>query len=229
MPIHTIKKEKDSEKIIKGTQRIEALADGIFSIILTLMVFDMKVPQLSPGDSMDDYQLWIKIYSMWPQFLTFVFSFVILGCFWMGHKSHMNKVERTNRPYEFLNILFFFCVCLIPVGAITLSKYPMNTTAVLFYSSIVLLAGMVFMLKWHYAVRHELYYSYLSAARIRGVYFRTLVNPICVLLAILVSFVDPRISYFFFLLPILYFIYPETIDTHINRITKKTSHSSTEK
>lgn len=215
---HTILKEKDSEKIKKSTQRIEALADGIFSIILTLMVFDLKVPPLAPEDTNNAYALWIKISSMWPEFATFIFSFIILGIFWMGHKSHMNKVERTNRPYEFLNILFFFTVTLIPVGAITLSKYPLNHTAVMFFSTVVFLAGVVFLLKWHYSVKHDLLYPYLSSERIRGVYVRTIVNPVCALLAIPASFLDERLAYFFFVLPVVYFLYPETIDTHIERI-----------
>lgn len=218
MAPHYLYREKDSEKITKTTQRVEALADGIFSIILTLMVFDLRVPALPKGAEADPLLLANAIVSLWPQGLTFIFSFSMLGIFWMGHRSHMDKIERTNRPYEFLNILFFFSVSLIPLGAITMSKYPFNHTAILFFALIILISGMVFLLKWQYAVKHELVYSFLSSDRLMGVLKRTAVNPICAVLAMLCSFVDFRLAYFFFALPVLYYVFPEHIEHRMEQI-----------
>jgi len=227
MPI-SINKELDSEKIsLKNTtQRVEALADGIFSIILTLLVFDLKVPQLANVDTNNWQALWKELYLLWPQMLTFVFSFIILGIFWMGNRSHLSKIERTNRPYEFLTILFFFSVTLIPFGTKILGKYYFNQTAIIFFSSIVFLAGALFVLKWRYAVHHELIYSSLSEERISGVYKRSLVNPICALLAIAATFIDYTLAYTFFALPVLYYVFPEQIETHLQKM-KPSNHKNT--
>jgi len=219
MPIN-INKELDSEKISSKntTQRVEALADGIFSIILTLLVFDLRVPPLPTDQEENWLLLWKQLYLMWPQLLTFVFSFIILGIFWMGNRSHLSKIERTNRPYEFLTILFFFAVTLIPFGTKILGKYYYNQTAIIFFSSIVFLAGALFVLKWRYAVHHELTYSSISNERIASVYKRSIVNPICALLAIGATFIDLSLAYVFFALPVLYYVFPEQIETHLQKM-----------
>ena len=63
-----------------GKGRIEALADGIFAIAMTLLVLDLKTP--APGDTPDDLPR--KLGEMWPRYLTYVVSFLILGVLWVG-------------------------------------------------------------------------------------------------------------------------------------------------
>ena len=62
-------------------ERLNTLVDGIFAIVLTLLVLDIKVPEIT-----SDTELIGQLVDLWPQFFSFGLSFVILGLFWLGHQ-----------------------------------------------------------------------------------------------------------------------------------------------
>ena len=62
--------------------RIEALTDGIFAIAITLIVFDIKVPAVT---QMNQLNLRHELIQLWPRFLAYIISFVMLGVYWVGH------------------------------------------------------------------------------------------------------------------------------------------------
>jgi len=91
--------------------RIEALTDGIFAIAMTLMVFDIKV---APVAHMDQWNLRHELIQLWPRFLAYVISFVMLGVYWVGHHNQYHYIRRTDRPFLWINIFFLMGVSLIP-------------------------------------------------------------------------------------------------------------------
>ncbi|HEY4291409.1 TMEM175 family protein [Luteibacter sp.] len=59
--------------------RLEAFSDGVFAIIITIMVLEMKVPH---GTEVRD------LLPLWPVFLSYVLSLVYVGIYWNNH-HHM--------------------------------------------------------------------------------------------------------------------------------------------
>ena len=55
--------------------RIEALSDGLFSIVMTLLIFNIKVPSLT--QPMNGYELMEQLWKMWPLFRSYYISFAI--------------------------------------------------------------------------------------------------------------------------------------------------------
>ena len=55
--------------------RIEALSDGVFAIILTLLVLELKVPALTDHASVGE--LLHHLYEALPKFVSWLISFVI--------------------------------------------------------------------------------------------------------------------------------------------------------
>src|SRR2546426_6245883 len=91
--------------------RIETLADGVFAIVMTILVFDLKAPDVAaPSD------LAPSIFALWPRFLTYGISFVVLGVYWYAHHSQFRFIERTNKIVIWLNINFLAAVALVPVS-----------------------------------------------------------------------------------------------------------------
>ena len=94
----------DTELIVGDTNlisglsktRIEALTDGVFAIAMTLMVFDIKVP---PVAQMDQLNLRHELIQLWPRFLAYVISFVMLGVYWVGHHNQYHYIRRTYRAF----------------------------------------------------------------------------------------------------------------------------------
>ena len=83
--------------------RIEALTDGIFAIAMTLMVFDIKVASVA---QMDQLNLRHELIQLWPRFLAYVISFVMLGVYWVGHHNQYHYIRRTDPTVSLDQYLF---------------------------------------------------------------------------------------------------------------------------
>src|SRR4030088_188078 len=101
--------------------RIEALTDGVFAVAMTLLVLDIKVPELEPP--LAGAELPLKPLALWPKFLSYLISFVILGVYWVGHHIQLSFIRRADRPLLWINILFLLWVALVPF----LPHYSVNT------------------------------------------------------------------------------------------------------
>ncbi len=198
------------------THRVEALADGLFAIALTLLVLEIKVPKLVEGQSATEL-LHALLHDV-PHFLSFFLSFIILGVYWFGHRAQINLVEKSNRAYEWLNILFFFFISVIPFSAALLGHYYDNRAAIIFYSLNVIACGAGFISMWYYSVTRKLIYAHIDAQTIRTVYIRVLFNPSCAFLAILVSFLSEQLSLVFLAAAPIYYILPHKVDQNIAKL-----------
>src|SRR5215475_9204742 len=87
-----------------GRNRIEALTDGVFAVAMTLLVLDIKVPELQ--QPLATAELPLKLLSLWPKFLSYTNSFVILGVYWVGHHFQLSFIRRADRPLLWINIFF---------------------------------------------------------------------------------------------------------------------------
>jgi Endosomal/lysosomal potassium channel TMEM175 len=100
----------DDTNLISGLSktRIEALTDGIFAIAMTLMVFDIKVPAVT---QMNQLNLRHELIQLWPRFLAYVISFVMLGVYWVGHQSV--SLYSAHRPTVSLDQYLLLNGCLL--------------------------------------------------------------------------------------------------------------------
>ena len=71
--------------------RLEALSDGVFSIVMTLLVFQLVSPLIS--DAKTAGELHSALLVLWPTFVSFVISFIMLGIFWVGHHSYLSLIH----------------------------------------------------------------------------------------------------------------------------------------
>lgn len=104
-----------------GKGRIEALADGIFAIAMTLLILEVKVPSLLPGQL---EELPHRLLDLWPKIAAFVISFLVCGVFWVGHHAQLHYVRRADRTFLWLNIAFFLVISAIPFSAALIGEYP---------------------------------------------------------------------------------------------------------
>ena len=101
------------------TDRLETLADGVFAIAMTILVFEITVPDLATGE-LD--QLGSKLLALWPKLLAYVISFIVLGIFWIGHHNQFAFIRRANRTFLWLNIVFLMLIAFIPFSAALLGR-----------------------------------------------------------------------------------------------------------
>ena len=92
--------------------RVLALTDGVFAIIITLLVLDIHVPELASHES-----LRAAITDIRPSFISFVLAFIVAAMQWVGHRDLFTLIRYTDRGIIWLNLLTLFTVCLLPFGS----------------------------------------------------------------------------------------------------------------
>src|SRR5262245_56627214 len=92
--------------------RMEALTDGIFAIAMTLLVPEVKVPDLPKTVSTND--LLLKIRDQAPAFISFIISFLYCGLLWLWHHLAMHFVRHLQLALVWLNVFFLMSVSLMP-------------------------------------------------------------------------------------------------------------------
>lgn len=85
--------------------RLEAFSDGVLAIIITIMVFEIKAPELTT---------WDALRSVWPVFLSFVLSFIHVGIYWNNHHHMMKLSTKINGNVLWANMHLLFWLTLVP-------------------------------------------------------------------------------------------------------------------
>ena len=196
--------------------RVEALTDGVFAVAMTLLVLDIKVPELQPP--LDISQLPGRLLALWPKFLSYTISFVILGVYWVGHHIQLSYIRRVDRPLLWINLLFLLWVVLVPFSTALLSEYPKAQIAITIYGLNLIAIGVTLAVHWWYATAEARHVDAdIHPGLVRGALLRTLMAPAVYVVAIAVSFLRPELSLLLYaLVPVLY-ILPGRIDVHWGR------------
>jgi len=116
--------------------RIVAFSDGVFSIAITLLVLDLKLPEHLAND-----EIWRHLLDQREQFLAYAISFAVIARFWVVHHSFFSEVRAFDSRLIGLNMLYLAWIVLIPFSTQVLGEYGGTFPAVVVYSAN--LAGVV--------------------------------------------------------------------------------------
>ncbi len=103
---------------LRDPARVIALSDGVFAIILTILVLDLEVPELEPGQSLGS-----ALVGLGPTFAAYMISFLMTGMYWVWHRDLFAGVRHVDRAVVWLNLLFLLPASLIPFAASLLGAY----------------------------------------------------------------------------------------------------------
>ena len=194
--------------------RIEALSDGIFAFAMTLLVLDLKIPH-SLGPSAAASPLGETLLALWPKFLSYFMSFVVLGVYWIAHHGYAHFLKRTDRWLLWCNLLFLMFVVLVPFSTDLLGDYPRHKGAVMIYGANFIALGLTFYLQWWYATSgHRLVGRDLEPEVVRRGKRRMLGGIAVYSCAVLLALVSPTLSVILYAAIPLFFIFPSRIDHH---------------
>lgn len=197
-----------------SSMRIMTLADGVFAIVLTLLVLDIKAPQAS-----SEAELISQLLVLWPKLFSYIISFAILGIFWFGHHMEFHYIRRSDRIHIWLNLLFLVCIAFIPFSAALLGANLQNRVAIAVYGFNLIAAGLVRYIHWRYITQgHRLVDAHMDIRIIRKVQRIFLIVPFVYLVAICLSFVSVPLSLVLYtLIPVLY-IRPPREDRYLTSL-----------
>ncbi|MEI6750827.1 MAG: TMEM175 family protein [Bacteroidota bacterium] len=86
-------------KTIFSKTRVEAFSDGIFAIIVTLLVLEIKVPHIE--DHASARALTDSLLKLFPKFISWIISFFTVAVIWVNHHKIIQAIQATG-PWHIL-------------------------------------------------------------------------------------------------------------------------------
>jgi len=187
------------------TNRLEAFSDGVTAIAITLLVLEIKVP---PGES-----LGLGLLHLWPSYLAYTTSFVVIGAIWLNHHAMFDMIVRADHGLLLLNTLHLMFIAFLPfptaVLAEALHASSGQNVATAFYAGTLTVIGLlVTAMWWHAAAHSELLSDEISEEEVKAIGKRFLVGPTGYGFATVLAFVSPWLSIALFVALNVYFLWP---------------------
>lgn len=115
--------------------RLEAFSDGVIAIIITIMVLEMEIPE---GAS------FVALSKILPLFLTYAFSFIMVGIYWNNHHHLFQAVHKINGKILWANLALLFWLSLFPFATGWMGNNHFQQNPVALYGCILLMASIAF-------------------------------------------------------------------------------------
>ncbi len=128
--------------------RLEAFSDGMFAIILTILVLELHVPELENA-SFEAFRA--GLLGLAPKFFAFLFSFFIIAIFWVNHHAIVHHVHKVDTKLLWLNMGLLFFSSLFPFITAFVGDYMMNPFVVALYPLNMAFSSVMVNALWKYA------------------------------------------------------------------------------
>lgn len=192
--------------------RIEAFSDGVFAIIITLLVLELKVPTIAAEH--DAAALASALRALLPKFMSWVMSFAIVAIFWVNHHRFFNLLKHADNGLLWLNSLFLMLLSFIPFPTALLGEYHKEPLAVMSFGVVMTLASLVFAwMRWYASLHAKIVNEDLSPAYLRqDVRQSFLLGPVLYGVATLTALLHVNVAIALYALIPLYFILPRGVE-----------------
>lgn len=184
--------------------RLDQLADGIFAIVMTLLVLEIRVPTIE--GAVTNAAVFSAVASAMPLFLAYLLSFMLLFTYWRGHHHIASVLARSIDPtFATLNAFFFLFVALVPFSTLLLGGYHETQAAIAIYGVHVIVIGLLLYVMRRYVIASpEIQHTDLAPIELHHGTMRILVPVYTAAAAILISFANTNLSLFLFTVAILF-------------------------
>jgi len=198
-----------------GKNRIEALADGIFAVAMTLLVLDIKSPDTPWFET--SRQLADHLGKLEHSFVMYVISFVVLGLFWFGHHLQFHFVRHVDRRLLWTNLAFLLFTVLVPFSTDLVGDHGHLLLPVVIYGvNLLVLATLLLAHLHHLAAKPDLSSADLTGEAIAHMRRQVMMFAIVPIASIAMSFYNPRFGMYLYLLLAV----PAFVPGGIDRMTR---------
>ncbi len=170
--------------------RVEAFSDGVFAIAITLLILEIRVPHGDGG-------LWAGLLALWPSYIAFLMSFIVILIMWVNHHELLRLVRSVNYPFLFANGLLLLTVTFVPFPTAVLAANlttPDAKVAVAFYCATFVANALLWNLLFTTMVRGGLLRREVTAATVDTVRRTYYVGALVYVLATGLAFVRPALG-----------------------------------
>lgn len=168
-------------------ERVSALSDGVFAIVLTLLVLELQLPD-------GDESVLVLMREDWRVFFAWLISFVVLARFWLVHHAVTSGLRQCHTTTLTLNFAVLGAVSLVPFSADVLGteRITESWSTIVFAVNVGVLSLSLGLLARHTAQKPHLRHANRSVTTLNRYQTHHLyVLPLVTLASILLAFVHP--------------------------------------
>ena len=123
-------------------KRVEFLTDGICAVVMTLLVLEISIPQISSShddatidSAAAETELLKGLFDLWPKLLSFGITFIILAIYWLAHHRQFYHIKHVNRTLIWINFMFLMATCLLPFSTSLLGEYSQQQISIFVFGA----------------------------------------------------------------------------------------------
>ncbi|RKR80374.1 putative membrane protein [Mucilaginibacter gracilis] len=187
--------------------RVETFSDGVFTVVATLLVFDLHFPHINHPTNAN---VWMAILSTLPKLIAWINSFLVVCVIWMNHHRFIQILKRIDPTIFWLNNLLLMFISLLPFPTNLMGEYVGNNSATCFYGLCMAMPTLFFSGMGNYLTKHTqlLKVEFDIDILRKSARLHSFLGPSAYLAGAALSWVNSWLAILIYTTITLYFIFP---------------------
>lgn len=164
--------------------RLEAFSDGVFAILITIMVLELHAPE---GNTFE------ALKPLLPKFISYILSFTYVAIYWNNHHHLFQIVEHINGKVLWYNTLLLFCLSLVPFVTAWMGENHFSASPVALYGIVLLMCAIAYFVLLHSLLK--IHHPDSLLAKSIGNDFKGKISVVIYAIGILISFYNSWLSF----------------------------------
>lgn len=145
-------KKRNHRKL--GKERLNALSEGVYAVVMTLMLLSIIDDVTRPEFNID--HLTENLRDLWPKFVAFFISFFVVSSLWIADNVALDDVTHVDVRYLWLKIVNLLAVILLGFSATLLGEHPDHWLVEVIYGLNMIMLYLWAWLSVRYALKNGL-------------------------------------------------------------------------
>ena len=116
-------------------ERLSAFSDGVFAVIITVLVLDLRPPARPTFDA---------LLPLWPTWLSYAVSYVFIAIVWINHHYLLRFATEATPRLLWVNFAHLFSVSLLPFSTDWMAVSELSPQPVAFYAAVFFLVNATY-------------------------------------------------------------------------------------
>jgi len=126
--------------------RLQAFSDGVLAITITILVFNLKPPELTN---------WASLAPLIPEFIAHILTFIYVGIYWNNHHHLWHAASKVSGKILWANSHLLFWLSILPMASGWVGKHFLSPYPMAFYGVILFLSSFAWYLLTHIVAKEE--------------------------------------------------------------------------
>jgi len=116
-------------------ERLSAFSDGVFAVLITVLVLELRPPQLPTFEA---------LLALWPSWLSYAVSYLFIAIVWANHHYLMRYATEATPRLLWFNFAHLFSMSLLPLSTAWMAVSELAPQPVAFYAAVFFLVNATY-------------------------------------------------------------------------------------